>query len=95
MKVDLTQQAKGLDGEDLPGLSLGQLLGSYLSETNKGDSIRMLSLAFELWKNKPVEIELDLLDEIKKLLASPDCEIKNIFGGQIRSQLLKAANKSE
>lgn len=87
--IDLSGPVLALDGSIVQeGLSVGKVLASYLGETDKGDSVRLLTLARDLWKDEPVEVEKDLLDSVFRLLDAPDCPLKNLYSGQIKEALI-------
>jgi hypothetical protein len=83
VKVNFSKNPTSLDGSKVEGVTLGQVLASFLSETNEGDSIRLIAFARELWGKKGTEVDKDVLEQVKKMVEADSCPVKNLFRAQI------------
>ena len=88
MKVNLNKQFKALNGEELKGLTMGQMLAEALSQSNKGNSIKLYNWALKFYNKE--EVEMDDTDfEVLKGLVETNEGLNNLFKAQITIELTK------
>jgi len=86
MKVNLNKQFKALNGEELKGLTMGQMLAEALSQSNKGNSIKLYNWALKFYNKE--EVEMDDTDfEVLKGLVETNEGLNNLFKAQITIEL--------
>lgn len=57
MKVNLNIPVVGLDGLEIAGSNLGQILATNLANANNIDAMLSVSIAIDLWQGIPVELD--------------------------------------
>lgn len=86
MKVTLNTQFKALNGKELKGLTMGQMLAEALSQSNKGNSIKLYNWALKFYNKE--EVEMDDTDfEVLKGLVETNEGLNNLFKAQITIEL--------
>jgi len=86
MKVNLNKQFKALNGEELKGLTMGQMLAEALSQSNKGNSIKLYNWALKFYNKEEVEMDDTDFDVLKGLVETND-GLNNLFKAQITIEL--------
>jgi hypothetical protein len=61
MKLNLNVAIKDLNDEAIPETNLGKFIASQLSQSNKGDALKLFEWALKL--NKGEEIDIDSSDQ--------------------------------
>ena len=57
MKVDLDFNLKDLSGNEIKDAHAGKLVASALSQSNKGNSIKLFDWAMKLWNKEVLELD--------------------------------------
>ncbi len=94
MKITLNKQFKSLSGEEMKGLTMGQLLAEALSQSNKGNSIKLYNWALKFYNKESLEID-DTDFEVLKSIVDTTEVINNLFKAQILEELGKIADKKK
>jgi len=86
MELDLNFNFKTLDGSEMENdaAHAGKALASALSQSNKGNSIKLFDWAITLWNKKPIE-----LDDVDKEVLKAFIESNETFTNLGKAQLLK------
>lgn len=82
MKINLNKQFKALNGEELKGLTMGQMLAEALSASNKGNSIKLYNWALKFYNKEEVEMDDTDFDVLKGLIESSEA-LNNLFKAQL------------
>lgn len=86
MKVNLNKQFKNLSGEEMKGQSKAQVLAEVLSQSNKGNSIKLYAWALKFFAGEEVEMDDREFKELKAIVAATEL-LPNMFKAQIELEL--------
>ncbi|PAC33376.1 hypothetical protein [Flectobacillus sp. BAB-3569] len=85
-KIDLSVDFKGLDGKPLEGGSIGKALAERIAQSNTKDSPKLMLIAFDLYSDKPVELDSVDLALLRKFVED-DAAMTNLFKYRILEKL--------
>jgi len=68
MKIDMNKAIVGLDGKELEGSNLGQLIAQVLVQSNKGDALKLWHWAQKLYSKEELELDPSDLEILKNFI---------------------------
>lgn len=90
MKIDLNFQLKNLDGTDMQcdQAHAGRILAQVLAESNKGNSVKLMSWAIKLYDKETIELDDTDLETLRAFVNNTEF-LKNLAKYQIINELKK------
>jgi hypothetical protein len=88
MKLSLDKKFKSLSGEELQGMTMGQLLAEAISQSNKGNSIKIYNWALKLYNKEELEMDETDFKTLKDMVESNET-LSNIIKAQLILELEK------
>lgn len=72
MKINMNLPLVGLDGKEIPETNMGKLVAQVLSETSKGDAIKLWFWAQKLYSGEALELDPTDTSALKNLIAESE-----------------------
>jgi hypothetical protein len=68
MKLDLNKKVIGLDGKEIEGTNLGQVVAQVIAQENKGDAVKKWYWATKLYGGEEIDLSPDDEAEFKEVI---------------------------
>jgi hypothetical protein len=68
MKLDLNKKVIGLDGKEIEGTNLGQVVAQVIAQENKGDAVKKWYWATKLYGGEEIDLSPDDEAEFKEMI---------------------------
>ena len=68
MKLDLNKKVIGLDGKEIEGTNLGQVVAQVIAQENKGDAVKKWYWATKLYGGEEIDLSPDDAAEFKEMI---------------------------
>lgn len=91
IKIELNRPLTDLEGKPVRDILLGKQLAEVLSASTKGNSIKVIAWAIDLWKGEPLQVDDSDKQWLREFVESSD-HMANLLKAQLLTVINEAKN---